>query len=223
MRPCSTDCSTTRVGPGWASASPSYRRRDGRAVRAVLESGCQEPVLVVTGGALGRGDRHRHRREPDDLRPVSAAAGGPRHRQSGRRRAGDVGGGRPSARGARGEVGVPARPRRPDRAGPARTASTSASASPRNRLWPKHFGSRASASTTWRRSTCTAASRSRSSRCATSSGWPPTIRAGSRSPVGCRTSAAPATATRCTASPRPSPRCATSRAHSASSAPTAAS
>ena len=37
-------------------------------------------------------------------------------------------------------------------------------------------------------------------------GLPPTTRAGSRSPAGCRSSAAPATTTRCTPSPRPSQR-----------------
>ena len=61
-------------------AGPERRRlppADGRAVRAVLESRCQEPVFVVTGGAVGRGDRDRHRREPDDLRPVPPPAGGP--------------------------------------------------------------------------------------------------------------------------------------------------
>ncbi len=50
------------------------------------------------------------------------------------------------------------------------TASIWMSASPRDRLWRKRFGSRESASTTSRPSTSTAASRSRCSRCATSSG-----------------------------------------------------
>ncbi len=68
---------------------------------------------------------HRHRRQPDDLRPVSAAAGRPRSGQPGCRRGADVGGGRPSSRRARGEVGVPARARRHDRAGRCWTASIS--------------------------------------------------------------------------------------------------
>ena len=62
---------------------------------------------------------HRHRREPDDLRPVSPVDGGPRSGEPGRGRAADVGGRRAPPRRRRGEVGVPARPRRPDRAGPA--------------------------------------------------------------------------------------------------------
>ena len=60
---------------------------------------------------------HRHRRQPDDLRPVSAPAGRPRPGQPGRGGGADVGGGGPPARRARGEVGLPARPRRHDRAG----------------------------------------------------------------------------------------------------------
>ena len=36
-----------------------YRQTDGRAVRAVLQSRCQEPVFVVSGRALGSGDRQR--------------------------------------------------------------------------------------------------------------------------------------------------------------------
>ena len=57
--------------------------RDGRTVLAVLESCCEEPVLIVAGRTVGRRDRHRHRREQDDLRPVSAPAGGSRHREPG--------------------------------------------------------------------------------------------------------------------------------------------
>ena len=78
---------------------------------------------------------HRHRREPDDLRPVSAAAGRPRSGQPGCRRGADVGGRRAPARCARGEVGVPARPRRPGRAGPAGPRRSRAPA-PR-RCWPR--------------------------------------------------------------------------------------
>ena len=102
--------------------------RDGRTVRAVVESGCQEPVFVVAGGALGRRDHHRHRRQPDDLRPVPAAAGRPRSGQPGRSGGADVGRGGASTRRARGEVGVRARPRRHGRAGDCWIASTSAPA-----------------------------------------------------------------------------------------------
>ena len=61
----------------------------------------------------------RHRRQPDDLRPVPSAAGRARSGQPGRGGGADVGRGGPSARCARGEVGVRARPRRHDRAGDA--------------------------------------------------------------------------------------------------------
>ena len=36
-----------------------YRQTDGRAVRAVLENRCQEPVFVIARRALGGGDRRR--------------------------------------------------------------------------------------------------------------------------------------------------------------------
>ena len=101
-------------------------------------------------------------------------------------------------------MGVPARARRPDRAGPA---------GPRRPRRQPCRGTGCARSA--------AGGRDRHRRCrdvrsvqllpvpgvrrsATRSGSAATIRAGSRSPAGCRTSAAPATATRCTASPRPS-------------------
>ena len=102
-------------------AAGAQRRRlppkDGRTVRPVLESRCQESVFVVTGGAVGRRDHDGHRRQPDDLRPVPSAAGGARSGQPGRGGGADVGRGGPSTRRARGEMGVRARPRRHDRAG----------------------------------------------------------------------------------------------------------
>ena len=122
--------------------------RDGRALRPVHRSRCKEPVLVLAGGTVGGGDRNRHRREPDDLRPVSAAAGGARHRQSRRRRSGDVGVGGPPARGARGQVGLSARACRSDRAGlagPRRRQYQLLRQTGRGRGAP---GSRTSASTT---------------------------------------------------------------------------
>ena len=136
---------------------------DGRAVRAVLENRCQEPVFVVAGRALGGGDRHGHRRQPDDLRPVSAAAGRPRPGQPGRGGRHDVGGRRASPRCARGEVGVSARPLRHGRAGPAGPR--------RPRRQPRDGARRAAKRCEWRKSVsttsppsiCTAASRSRCS------------------------------------------------------------
>ena len=57
---------------------------------------------------------------------------------------------------------------------------------------------------------------------ATASASPPTTRAASPSPAGCRSSAAPATTTRCTPSRRPCSAAAPTRTSSAWSAPTAA-
>ena len=87
--------------------------QDGRTLRAVLESRCQEPVFVLAGGTFGGRDHHGHRREPDDLRPVPAATRRSRPGQSGRGGAADVG--RAAARRlgvARGQVGVRAWARR---------------------------------------------------------------------------------------------------------------
>lgn len=94
---------------------------------------------------------------------------------------------------------------------PSRTCSTgpiSASASQRNSRWRKHFGSPASPSTRSVPSTSTAASPSRSSRCAMRAASHPTTRQFTR-PADCRTSADPATATPCMRSPRSSPKCGT--------------
>ena len=152
---------------------PQRRRlppTDGRALRAVLESRCQEPVFVVAGGAFGGRDHDGHRREPDDLRPVSPVDGRPRSGESGCGGAADVGGrGAPTRRG-RGEVGVPAWARRSDRAGPVGPRRRRHQLLGETGCGEKRFGSPASASTTSRPSISTAASRSRFSRCATSSG-----------------------------------------------------
>ena len=92
---------------------------------------------------------------------------------------------------ARGPVGVPARPRGPARTGPD---------GPRRPVGRPGVGHgrpacprawRASARTTWPRSTCTAAFPRRCSTSATGSALTPTIRVASPSPAACRSSAAP--------------------------------
>ena len=151
---------------------------DGRAVRAALENRCQEPIFVVAGGALRRGDRHGHRRQPDDLRPVSAAAGRARPGQPGRSGRDDVGGRRASPRCARGEVGVPARPFRHGRAGPAGPRRPRRQSRDGARRRGSAAGRTGSASTTSPPSISTAASRSRCSSRAKRSGSTATTRAG---------------------------------------------
>jgi acetyl-CoA C-acetyltransferase len=91
------------------------------------------------------------------------------------------------------------------------------SRSPAALSWP------ASRRATWPPSTCTPASPRRCSTSARDFASSQTTRAASRSPAGCRSSAARATTTRCTPSPRPCGELGPPRVRSASSAPTAAS
>ena len=195
---------------------------DGGAVRAVLESRCQEPVFVLAGRTFGAGDRNGHRRQPDDLRPVSPASRRPRSGQPGCRRDDDVRGRRASSRCARGEVGVSARPRRHGGAGTA--GARRSQRQPRGRACRARGV--ASGGDRCRRHrhlrplqllSIPGVRRLRGTRDPTA-----TTHAGSPSPVDCPTSAVLGTATRCTPSPRRSARCGTSQDDSASSAPTAA-
>ena len=223
MRRCSTGCWTTRAAPGWASASTTTGSEMAELFAPFSKVAAKNPFSSSPVERSVEEIDHRHRREPDDLRPVSPTAGGPRHRQPGRSRAGDVGGRRPPTRGARGEVGVPARARRSDRAGPAGPRR------PQRQLLGETGCGR---STSGRRDRHRRRGDLRSLQLLPVPGLRGVrrVRARRRRPARAHPHRRTAVLRRprqqllaARRSPRPSPKCGTSQGHSASSAPTAAS